>query len=132
MNGRPQFAFSIISGRGFDSRRLHFCLTSLISNVYNQISVYQKCSDGTLYTGYTGNLARRVKQHQSGAIPRSYTKSRRPVELVWAAEFETKEEARANEKKIKRWTPARKEILIREDKNQTAQIYENDGGKRNK
>jgi predicted GIY-YIG superfamily endonuclease len=54
------------------------------------------------------------------------------VELVWAGEFETKEEARANEKKIKRWKPDRKEILIREDKNQTAQIIENDGGKRNK
>jgi predicted GIY-YIG superfamily endonuclease len=91
-----------------------------------------RCSDGTFYTGYTGNLTRRVKQHQSGAIPRSYTKSRRPVELVWVAEVETKEEARAKEKKIKRWTPARKEILIQEDKNQTAQIVENEGGKGNK
>ena len=91
-----------------------------------------RCSDRTLYTGYTENLTRRVKQHQSGSIPRSYTKSRRPVELVWAGEFETKEEARANEKKIKRWKPDRKEILIREDKNQTAQIIENEGGKHNK
>jgi tRNA/rRNA methyltransferase len=90
------------------------------------------CADGTYYTGYTRDLARRLKQHQSGSIPRSYTKSRRPVELVWAGEFETKEEARANEKKIKRWKPDRKEILIREDKNQTAQIIENEDGKRNK
>jgi predicted GIY-YIG superfamily endonuclease len=90
------------------------------------------CADGSFYTGYTGDLIRRLKQHQSGSIPRSYTKPRRPVELVWAGEFETKEEARANEKKIKRWKPNRKEILIRDDKNQTAQIYENDGGKRNK
>lgn len=90
------------------------------------------CFDGTFYTGYTGNLIRRLKQHQSGAIPRSYTKSRRPVELVWAGDFETKEEARANEKKIKRWKPDRKEILIREDKDQTTQIFENERGKRNK
>jgi predicted GIY-YIG superfamily endonuclease len=88
-----------------------------------------KCSDGTYYTGYTGNLMQRYKQHQSGAIPRSYTKSRRPVELVWAGEFETKEEARANEKKIKRWKTERKEILIQEDEMRTAQIFENEGGK---
>lgn len=91
-----------------------------------------RCSDGTFYTGYTGNLIQRFKQHQSGAIPRSYTKSRRPVELVWAGEFETKEEARANEKKIKRWKPDRKEVLIREDQIQTAQIFENESGKGNK
>ena len=91
-----------------------------------------RCSDGTFYTGYTGDLIRRFKQHQSGAIPRSYTKSRRPVELVWAGEFETKEEARAGEKKIKRWKPDRKEVLIREDKNQTEQIFENEGGQGNK
>ena len=87
-----------------------------------------RCSDGTFYTGYTGNLIRRFKQHQSGAIPRSYTKSRRPVELVWAGEFETKEEARSNEKKIKRWNTERKEDLIREDENQTAAIFKNEGG----
>jgi len=90
------------------------------------------CADGSFYTGYTGDLKRRFKQHQSGSIPRSYTKSRRPVELVWAGEFQTKGEARANEKKIKRWKPERKKDLIREDKNQTAQIFENEGGKRNK
>ncbi len=85
------------------------------------------CSDGSLYTGFTENLARRVKQHQSGSIPRSYTKPRRPVKLVWAGEFETKEEARANEKNIKRLNLKRKEILISEDKAHTAQIIENEG-----
>ena len=86
-----------------------------------------RCADGTYYTGYTGDLLRRYKQHQSGAIPRSYTKSRRPVELVWAGEFETKEEARANEKKIKRMKTERKEALIREDEEQTRQIFNNEG-----
>ena len=87
-----------------------------------------RCADGTYYTGYTGNLLRRYKQHQSGAIPRSYTKSRRPVELVWAGEFETKVEAREYEKKVKRMKTARKETLIREDEELTAQIFENEGG----
>ena len=85
------------------------------------------CADGSFYTGYTGDLKRRIKQHQSGSIPRSYTKPRRPVEPVWTGEFHTKEEARANEKKIKRLKPDRKEQLIREDKNQSAQIFENAG-----
>ena len=87
-----------------------------------------RCADGTYYTGYTGDLLRRYKQHQSGAIPRSYTKSRRPVELVWAGEFKTKEEARANEKRVKRMNTERKEILIREDEEQTARIFKNEGG----
>ena len=87
-----------------------------------------KCADGTYYTGYTGDLLRRYKQHQSGSIPRAYTKARRPVELVWAGEFETKEEARANEKKIKRYKTERKEVLIRDDDKRTSQIFENEGG----
>ena len=87
-----------------------------------------RCADGTYYTGYTGDLLRRYKQHQSGAIPRSFTKSRRPVELVWVSEFETKEGARANEKKIKRWNTERKKKQIKEDVEQTAQIFENEGG----
>jgi tRNA/rRNA methyltransferase len=85
------------------------------------------CADGTFYTGYTGDLSRRFKQHQSGAIPRSYTKSRRPVKLVWANEFSTKEEARACEKKVKRWSSARKEKCIAEDQAQTNQIKDEQG-----
>lgn len=81
-----------------------------------------KCSDGTYYTGYTGDLLRRVKQHQSGSIPRAYTKPRRPVELVWASEFDTKEEARTNEKKIKRMSTSRKEALIQDECKLTEQI----------
>jgi len=81
-----------------------------------------RCADDTLYTGYTGDLKRRLKQHQSGSIPRSYTKPRRPVKLVWAGEFETKDKARAHEKKIKRWKTERKETLIQTDQAQTDQI----------
>lgn len=80
------------------------------------------CADGTYYTGYSGSLARRFKQHQSGAIPRAYTKSRRPVKLVWAGEFDTKDGARAYEKKLKSWSTQRKEKLIAEDGTNTDQI----------
>jgi tRNA/rRNA methyltransferase len=85
------------------------------------------CADGTYYTGYSGNLTRRIRQHQSGSIPRAYTKSRRPVKLVWAGEFNTKDEARDYERTLKRWTTSRKEKLIVEDKLQTEQIKQEQG-----
>ena len=50
-----------------------------------------ECSDGTLYCGWTNDLEKRVKAHNSGRGAK-YTKSRRPVRLVWYETFETKEE----------------------------------------
>lgn len=85
------------------------------------------CADGTYYTGYSGDLARRFKQHQSGSIPRAYTKSRRPVKLAWAGEFDTKDEARDYEKKLKGWSTPRKEKLIAEDETNTEQIKKAQG-----
>lgn len=70
------------------------------------------CADGTFYTGSTSNLTRRVRQHSNGSLRRAYTYSRRPVKLVWAKEFETQEEAEAEEKVVKRWSKARKETLL--------------------
>lgn len=86
-----------------------------------------RCADSTLYTGYTGNLKTRLRQHQSGSIPRAYTKPRRPVTLVWAGEFETKDEARAHERLIKRWKTDQKEALISQEEAQTEQIIEKEG-----
>jgi predicted GIY-YIG superfamily endonuclease len=80
------------------------------------------CADGTYYTGYSGNLSRRFKQHQSGSIPRAYTKARRPVKLAWAGEFASKDDARAHEKKLKSWSTTRKEKMIAEDATSTDQI----------
>lgn len=70
------------------------------------------CADGTFYTGSTSNLTRRVRQHANGSLRRAYTYSRRPVRLVWSKEFETQEEAEAEEKVVKRWSRARKEALL--------------------
>lgn len=83
-----------------------------------------RCADDTLYTGYTGDLKRRLKQHQSGSIPRAYTKPRRPVKLVWTGEFKTKAEAREYEKKVKRWKTEKKEGLIQDEQAQTEHIME--------
>ena len=55
-----------------------------------------KCSDGTLYTGWTNDLEKRVEAHNSGKGAK-YTKARRPVELAYYEEFETKEQAMKRE-----------------------------------
>lgn len=55
-----------------------------------------KCSDGTLYTGWTTNLEHRVKAHNDGEGAK-YTRSRRPVELVYYEEYATKAEAMKRE-----------------------------------
>ena len=73
-----------------------------------------RCSDGSYYTGHTDNLEGRLWQHQQG-IGCAWTRRRRPVELVWHAVFETREEALAAERQIKPWSRAKKEALIRGD-----------------
>ena len=70
-----------------------------------------RCSDGSLYTGYTTDLPARVKKHNEGKGAK-YTRSRLPVELVYFEEFETQREARSREGKIKQLTRAEKLALI--------------------
>ena len=50
-----------------------------------------KCSDGSLYTGWTNNLEKRIKDHNAGRGAK-YTKARRPVVLVYKEEFPMKRE----------------------------------------
>ena len=70
-----------------------------------------KCNDGTLYTGWTNNLEKRIKDHNEGKGAK-YTKARLPVELVYYETFETKEEAMSREYAIKRLSRREKEELI--------------------
>ena len=73
-----------------------------------------RCADNSYYTGHTDDLEHRFAQHQSGAI-RGYTYERRPIELVWAQDFPTREEALSSEIKVKNWSRAKKEALIARD-----------------
>ena len=73
-----------------------------------------RCADGAYYIGHTEDLERRIAQHQSGEVP-GFTINRRPVMAVWAQAFETREEALANERRVKGWSRAKKEALIRGD-----------------
>lgn len=71
-----------------------------------------RCADGSLYTGYTTDVAQRVKAHNAGRGAK-YTRTRRPVETVHTEEFATKEEAMSREWHIKHGlTREEKEALI--------------------
>ena len=69
------------------------------------------CADGTLYTGWTNDLDRRLAAHNAGRGGK-YTRARLPVKLVYHEEFATKEEAMAREWAIKQLTRSEKLRLI--------------------
>ena len=68
-----------------------------------------KCADGTLYTGWTNCVEKRLKAHNEGKAGAKYTRAKRPVELVYYEGYATKEEAMRREYAIKQLT--RKEKL---------------------
>ncbi|MBE5944887.1 MAG: GIY-YIG nuclease family protein [Lachnospiraceae bacterium] len=70
-----------------------------------------QCSDGTLYTGWTNDLEKRIEAHNRGKGAK-YTKTRLPVHLVYYEEFPTKEEAMSREYGIKRLSRTEKLNLI--------------------
>lgn len=69
------------------------------------------CSDDSYYTSHTDNLEQRVAQHQAGMFA-GYTEKRRPVKLVWAEWFQTRDDAFLAERRIKGWSRAKKQALI--------------------
>lgn len=71
-----------------------------------------KCSDGSFYCGYTIDLERRVLEHNQSKLGAKYTKGRRPVELYYYEEFETKQEALRRELVIKKLSPLKKSALV--------------------
>ena len=74
-----------------------------------------KCSDGSLYTGWTNNLEKRIKDHNAGRGAK-YTKARRPVVRVYKEEFPTKQEAMKREWEIKRLSRKEKLSMIENSK----------------
>lgn len=70
-----------------------------------------RCGDGSLYTGYTDNVERRLAVHQSGKGAK-YTRSRLPVTLVYREELPDKSAALRREAAIKRLPRARKLALL--------------------
>lgn len=74
-----------------------------------------ECADGTLYTGWTTNVQKRVKAHNEEKSGAKYTKAKRPVKLVYYEGYETKEEAMRREHAIKQLTRKQKLELIHLD-----------------
>ena len=71
-----------------------------------------RCADDTLYCGWTTDLTKRLVAHNSGRGAK-YTRSRRPVELIYVEEYEDRHDALSREWHIKRMTRAEKEQLVR-------------------
>ena len=72
-----------------------------------------KCSDNSYYTGITNNPEKRFIQHSKALKKDSYTSSRLPVELVYCELFTNFNLAIEWEKRIKNWSRAKKEALIK-------------------
>ncbi|MCR5547049.1 MAG: GIY-YIG nuclease family protein [Lachnospiraceae bacterium] len=70
-----------------------------------------ECADGSLYTGYTPDLKKRLETHNAGKGAK-YTRGRRPVKLVYSEEYDTKEEAMRREYQIKHLKREEKLALI--------------------
>jgi putative endonuclease len=70
-----------------------------------------RCCDGSLYTGWTVDLERRLARHQAGVASR-YTASRLPVELALALPMPDRAAARREEARIKRLPRAAKLAML--------------------
>lgn len=75
-----------------------------------------QCSDGSLYTGWTNRIEKRIEDHNNGKGAK-YTKSRRPVELKYLEESDTKQEAMKKEAEYKKLKRPQKEALIASEHN---------------
>jgi len=74
-----------------------------------------RCSDGSYYVGTArGSLESRIAQHNAGAF-QGYTASRRPVELIFSQWSDRITDAIENERKLQKWSRAKKEAFIRGD-----------------
>ena len=69
------------------------------------------CADGSLYAGWTNDLRRRLRAHNEGNGAK-YTRARRPVHLVYAEEYATKQEAQKRECQFKKMNRKERLLLI--------------------
>lgn len=69
------------------------------------------CKDGSLYAGYTNNLERRIKMHNTGKGAK-YTRGRSPVKLIFSKQFPTKSEALKSEYNFKQKSRQQKELFL--------------------
>lgn len=75
-----------------------------------------RCADGTLYTGVTTDIDRRLNEHNRGNRGAKYTKTRRPITLVYSTVFKGRSEAQKAEYAFKRLTRKEKLKVINESR----------------
>lgn len=71
-----------------------------------------QCADGSLYTGWTTSVIKRLKAHNEGKAGAKYTRAKRPVKLVYYEGYETKTEAMKREYAIKQLSRQQKLRLM--------------------
>lgn len=71
-----------------------------------------KCCDGTLYTGYTNNIEKRLRTHNIGKGAK-YTRSRLPVRLIYFEQYQSKQKSMKREYEIKQLPRSKKLKLIK-------------------
>jgi len=73
-----------------------------------------QCNDGTLYTGVTTDISRRLNEHNTSKRGSKYTRTRRPVKLIHWVDFEDRSTAQKAEYAFKQLTREQKEKTINE------------------
>src|SRR5689334_7275286 len=88
------------------------------------------CADGSYYVGSArgDDLAKRLSEHETGALD-GYTSTRRPVRLVFHEHFKRITDAIAAERRIKGWSRAKKEALIRGEWDRLPWLAKRPGGR---
>jgi putative endonuclease len=93
------------------------CVKTLFFDCMNTALCYVyilECCDKTLYTGYTGNIEKRIYEHNNTRAGARYTRGRRPVKLVYVESCSTPSDALKREAQIKKLSRAQKLLLIEE------------------
>lgn len=73
-----------------------------------------RCSDDSLYCGQTNNLEKRIKEHNGSSKGAKYTRSKKPVKLVYSEECPNIQSAMKRECEVKKWPKSKKEALVKE------------------
>lgn len=74
-----------------------------------------QCEDGSLYTGYSNNVEKRFLAHKNGKGAK-YTKSHKPIKIVFVEKFTNKLDALKREREIKSWSKSKKiKFLVCDD-----------------
>ena len=78
-----------------------------------------RCCDGSLYTGITTDVPRRLQQHQTGQASK-YTRARLPVTLSWTRQVRSWSQALKEEHRIKTLTRGQKEVLLQAEQERSS------------